>query len=191
MDCLKLNIDGHVLIKDVDSGEILINRRNAIHNENISFAIASAFTNNLNSQRQSGVIDRMAFGNGGTVISSNGNITYNTTNTIELTAELYNQTYEKSVNFNFEDDVNNNTSIRHTNGTNYTDVIVTCTLDYAEPVGQDPYDDTANLEGSYVFDEIGLVSQQGRLLTHLIFHPVHKAANKKIQVVYTVRITTG
>jgi hypothetical protein len=79
----------------------------------------------------------------------------------------------------------------HTTGTTYTDIIVTCTLDYNEPSGQDQYDDTSTIEGDYVFDEIGLVSQQGRLLTHLIFHPVQKSANRKIQIVYTVRISTG
>ena len=87
--------------------------------------------------------------------------------------------------------MNNNTTVVHTGGTTYTDVVIISTLDYGEPVGQDPLDDTSSQEGDFVFDEIGLVSQQGRLLTHLIFHPVQKAANRKIQVVYTVRISVG
>ena len=89
------------------------------------------------------------------------------------------------------EDPDNNTQVIHEGGTTYSDVIITCTLDYSEPAGQDALDDTADQEGDYVFDEIGLVSQQGRLLTHLIFHPVQKSGNRKIQVVYTVRITAG
>jgi hypothetical protein len=79
----------------------------------------------------------------------------------------------------------------HSGGNTFSDIVITSTLDYGEPIGQAALDDTADLEGDFVFDEIGLVSQQGRLLTHLIFHPVQKSANRKIQIVYTVRISVG
>jgi hypothetical protein len=43
-----------------------------------------------------------------------------------------------------------------------------------------------------VFDELGLraysTTGTGRLLTHVIFHPVQKSLNRLIQVDYTVRI---
>lgn len=191
MDYLKVNVEGHVLIRDMDSGDIILNRRNAIHRENMSLALASVLTNTTNSNQQGSFIKSLNFGNGGVVVDGSGNITYNTVNVDGVTASLYNQTYSKSVDFSIEDDVENNTTVSHAGGTNFTDVIVTCTLDYTEPVGQDPLDDTADQEGDYVFDEIGLVSEQGRLLTHLIFHPVQKSANRKIQVVYTVRISVG
>jgi len=190
MDQLKLHVEGHVLIRDFDTSEVLLNRRNAIHRENMSYAIASALSNTTGVNGFLGFIQSMAFGNGGVIVDGSGNITYNAVNITSVVDELYNQTYIKNVNSTVDDDVENNTNVIHTGGTTYSDVVVTCTLDYAEPVGQDPLDDTADQEGDYVFDEIGLVSQQGRLLTHLIFHPVQKSANRKIQVVYTVRIST-
>lgn len=191
MDHAKLHVEGHVLIRDYDTGEIILNRRNAIHRENMSVAIASALSNSLGINGFGGFINGLAFGNGGVVVDGSGNITYNAVNVDNITDELYNQTYLKLVNFSVDEDIDNNTQVVHTGGTTFSDVIVTCTLDYGEPVGQDPYDDTTDQEGEYVFDEIGLVSQQGRLLTHLIFHPVQKAENRKIQVVYTVRISVG
>jgi hypothetical protein len=191
LDHLKLHVEGHVLITDPDSGEIILNRRNAIHRENMSIAIASAMTNTTDLNSSAGFINKLSLGNGGVVVDGAGNILYNDVNVIDVTAELYNQTFIKSVNFKSDTDLANNTKVVHTTGTTYTDIIVTCTLDYNEPSGQDQYDDTSTIEGDYVFDEIGLVSQQGRLLTHLIFHPVQKSANRKIQIVYTVRISTG
>ena len=47
-----------------------------------------------------------------------------------------------------------------------------------------------------MFDELGLKGKAatlgaGLLLTHVIFHPVQKSANRLIQVVYTLRIRVG
>jgi hypothetical protein len=71
-------------------------------------------------------------------------------------------------------------------------VFITCLLDYGEPSGQEAFDNTNNANSNYVFDELGLVSyngtSEGRLLTHVIFHPVQKSLNRLIQIDYTVRI---
>ena len=86
----------------------------------------------------------------------------------------------------------NKIETRHVNGTNYTDVVVTCLLDYGEPNGQDATDTASASDSLYVFDELGLVSYAssgtGKLLTHVIFHPVQKSLNRLIQIDYTVRV---
>jgi len=123
-----LHIEGHIKIWHPDTGEIVVNKRNAIHYENISIALAESIANEG----------------------------------------------------------------QHVTGTNYTDVFVTCFLDYGEPAGQEAFDNTSNNNGDFVFDELGLraysATGTGRLLTHVIFHPVQKSLNRVIQVDYTVRI---
>lgn len=188
MDTLRLAIEGHVLIRDPDTNEIIVNKRNAIHKENMVFALASLISTTIDSNSNSAFIQSLAFGNGGVIVDGSGNITYRSVNAGEVTDTLYNQTYSKVVNFDEDVDSDNNIKIVNTTGTAYTDIVVTSTLDYGEPQGQDAYDDASTLQGDFVFDEIGLVSQQGRSLSHLIFHPVQKSANRRIQVVYTVRI---
>ena len=116
-------------------------------------------------------------------------------NSTGTNAGLYNQTYTKVVDeksVNNTDSARNKTEIRHVSGTNYTDILVSCLLDYGEPSGQDAFDTAANTDNSYVFDELGLrsysTSGTGRLVTHVIFHPVQKSLNRLIQIDYTVRV---
>ena len=44
----------------------------------------------------------------------------------------------------------------------------------------------------FVFDELGLKSYDpngtGKLLTHVVFHPVQKSLNRLLQIDYTVRV---
>jgi hypothetical protein len=63
-------------------------------------------------------------------------------------------------------------------------------LDYTEPAGQQAFDNSATMTGTYVFDELGLLSESEKLLTHVVFHPVQKALNRLIQIDYTIRIQT-
>jgi hypothetical protein len=137
----------------------------------------------------------MAFGNGGTSIDPTGIVTYLTPNTSGTNASLYNQTYTKVVNNNSStntDPTRNFIETRHVTGTNYTDIFVTCLLDYGEPGGQSAYDTSTSNEATFVFDELGLQSRNddgsSLMLTHVIFHPVLKSLNRLIQVDYTVRI---
>lgn len=185
-----LHIEGHIKIFDPTSGEVLINKRNAIHYENMSIALAESIANS-----GQGFIYQMAFGNGGTTVDPTGIITYLTPNSTGTNAGLYSQTYIKVVDDRSVtniDPLRNKIETRHVTGTNYTDVFVTCLLDYGEPNNQDAFDNTTNNDSNYVFDELGLVSYNpngtGRLLTHVIFHPVQKSLNRLIQVDYTVRI---
>ena len=185
-------MEGHIKIFDPKTNEILVDKRNAIHYENMSISLAESLGN-----EGKGNIVEMSFGNGGTTVDPTGIITYLTPNNTGVNASLYNQTYYKTVddnNVNNIDPARNFIETRHTLGTNYTDILVSCLLDYGEPTGQQAFDNSTNLDGQFVFDELGLRAfstegaNKGRLLTHVIFHPVQKSLNRLIQIDYTVRI---
>ena len=186
-------IEGFVKIYDPNSGEILVDKKNAIHYENISIAMAQTLSN-----RDLGYIYLMAFGNGGSSVDPTGVITYLPPNTTGQNADLYNQTYQKVVDDNSAADTdpeNNKMTVLHTSGNLYTDILVSCLLDYGEPPTQQAFDNSTNFNGEYVFDELGLKSWNGsssnlRLITHVIFHPVQKSLNRQIQIDYTLRIQT-
>lgn len=186
-------ISGHVKIYDPNNGEIFYNDHNAIHYENISVAMAQSL-----SDRNLGYIYQMAFGNGGSSVDPTGVITYLPPNTTGQSASLYNQTYQKVVDDNSAADTdpqNNKMTVLHTAGNLYTDILVTCLLDYGEPAQQQAFDNSTNYNGEYVFDELGLKTWNGsasdlRLITHVIFHPVQKSLNRQIQIDYTLRIQT-
>jgi len=189
-DVTGVHIEGHIKIHNPETGEVFINKRNAIHYENISIALAQSIANS-----GQGFIYEMAFGNGGTAVDPTGIITYLTPNSSGTNASLYNETYSKVVDdrsSNNVDPTRNFIETRHVTGTNYTDVFVTCLLDYGEPSGQQAFDTSTDADGLYIFDELGLKSYSASgnslLLTHVIFHPVQKSLNRLIQVDYTVRI---
>ena len=182
-------LQGHIKIHNPETGEILVDKRNAIHYENMSVALADSLAN-----QGQGFVSSMVFGNGGTSVDPTGIITYLSPNSTGTNASLYNQTYTKVIDdnsINNTDPTRNKLETRHVSGTNYTDILATCLLDYGEPSGQDAIDNATGAESLYVFDELGLVSYAksgtGRLLTHVIFHPVQKSLNRLIHIDYTVR----
>lgn len=188
-----VKIEGFIKIFDPNSGEVLVDKKNAIHYENISICMAQTL-----SDRNIGYIYSMAFGNGGSSVDPTGIITYLPPNTTGQNADLYNQTFSKVVDDNSAantDTANNKMTVLHTAGKVYTDILVTCLLDYGEPPGQQAFDNSTNFNGEYVFDELGLKCWNGsvddlRLITHVIFHPVQKSLNRQIQIDYTLRIQT-
>jgi len=189
-DLTGIHVEGHIKIWNPESEEIYVNKRNAIHYENISIALADSIANS-----GQGFIYQMAFGNGGTAVDPTGIITYLTPNSTGTNASLYNQTYTKVVDdrsVSNLDPTRNYIETRHVTGVNYTDVFITCLLDYGEPNGQSAFDNSNDNENSFVFDELGLKSYSStgnsKLLTHVIFHPVQKSLNRLIQIDYTVRI---
>lgn len=185
-----IHVEGHLKIFCPTTNEVFVNKRNAIHYENMSIALAESLANT-----GQGFIYEMAFGSGGTSVDPTGIITYLTPNTTGTTADLYFETYSKIVDKNSVNNLDpsrNKTEIRHLSGTNYTDIIVSCLLDYGEPDGQAAFDNIGDAEQPFVFDEIGLrsynASGNSRLITHVIFHPVQKSLNRLIQIDYTVRV---
>jgi hypothetical protein len=192
---LSYKVEGFLKVYDPNSGEVFVDKFNAINYETMSEAIADTL-----SGRGYGEIFQMAFGNGGASVDQTGIITYLPPNTTGQNAALYNQTYAKIVDdtsvFNL-DPTRNKMTVSHVPGKVYTDILVQCLLDYGEPAGQDAFDNSTQTNSTYVFDELGLLANYGtdnngnvitRLLTHVIFHPVQKSLNRQIQIDYTVRI---
>jgi hypothetical protein len=187
------NIRGFLKIHDPLTGEVFVDKNNAIHYENISICMANTLAD-----RNIGYIYKMAFGNGGSAVDPTGVITYLPPNTTGQNASLYNETYSKVVDDNSAanpDPSNNYLTVLHTSGQVYTDIVTTCLLDYGEPAGQQAFDNSTNFNGEYVFDELGLQCWNGSatnllLITHVIFHPVQKSLNRQIQIDYTLRIQT-
>lgn len=186
-------MEGHIRIFDPETGEDIVNKRNAIHYENMSESLALSISN-----KTTGFVHEMAFGNGGTSVDPTGVITYLPANSSGANASLYNQTYYKVVDDNSSlntDPGRNKLTVNHIAGNTHTDIVVSCLLDYGEPSGQQAFDNTSNFNETYTFDELGLKSwvgtvNTGKLLTHVVFHPVQKSLNRLIQIDYTIRVQT-
>jgi hypothetical protein len=197
-DTSGIHIKGHIKIFDPQSGEVFIDKDNAIHYENFSVSLANSAAN-----KGQNYIYEMVFGNGGTSVDLTGIITYLPPNTVGQNTNLYNPTFSKVVDDTSLSNINplnNKITVTHYPGQIYSDILISCILDYGEPAGQANFDNSTTLNGEYVFDELGLrgrstdgtsgLTSTGLLLTHVIFHPVQKALNRLIQVDYTVRIQT-
>lgn len=193
-ETLKHFVKGHILIRDAVTGEVLVDKNNAINYENFSIALSRTISN-----RPDGWIQEMVFGNGAASVSGTGTITYLPPNVVGTSAQLYNETFSKVVNdlspLNL-DPASNYITTAHLSGTTYSDVIVTCNLGVGEPAGQEAFDTATTITGPFVFNEIGLKSydprgrSQGKLLTHVVFSPVQKSLNRQLSIVYTIRIQT-
>jgi hypothetical protein len=184
------HFEGHIKIFDPETGEVFQDKRNAIHYENMSVAMVQSLSN-----QGLGTIYEMSFGTGGTTVDPTGLITYLTPNTVGVNSSLYNQTYTKVVDqnsINNTDPVRNKMEVRHVSGATYSDIIISCLLDYGEPLKQEAFDNSVSLSGNFVFDELGLKSYNpdgdGKLLTHVVFHPVQKSLNRLLQIDYTIRV---
>jgi hypothetical protein len=185
-----VHFEGHIKIFDPETKEVFIDKRNAIHYENMSVAMVQSLSN-----QGQGTVYQMVFGTGGTTVDPTGLITYLTPNTIGVNSSLYNQTYTKVIDQNATenvDPVRNKMEVRHISGATYSDILISCLLDYGEPLDQQAFDNSVDMNGNFVFDELGLVSYNpngtGKLLTHVVFHPVQKSLNRLLQVDYTIRV---
>lgn len=189
-----LKVDGFLKIFDPESKQVYVDKHNAIHFENISEALAFSLGN-----KKTNFVSEMHFGRGGTNIDNSGTINYLPPNVDSQNSDLYNPTFFKSVDEYDEsnlDPLRNNMTVRHVPGTVYSDLLVTCLIDYGEPAGQFAFDNVTQLESPFVFDEIGLKGWNaagpgtGKLLTHVVFHPIQKSLNRLIQIDYTIRVQT-
>jgi hypothetical protein len=183
---LTAEVHGHVKIHDRLSGHVYLDKDNAIHPQNMARIIARGLAHENN-----GWIFELALGNGGTFIDSSLQIQYKTPNTVGTTAQLYNETYAEVV-----DDADagvgvGNSVISQPSPTPQITslVITTCILTADEPAGQAPTDsETTDPESIYTFDELGLKSGDGLLLTHVVFNPIEKTANRELVITYTLTV---
>lgn len=97
LETLPISINGHVHVQD-DYGNVLVDKCNAVHPQNVARVIARALANEDNFW-----IHRIAFGNGGTQTDAAFTITYNTPNDGQppdvrtWDSRLYNETYSEII----------------------------------------------------------------------------------------------
>jgi hypothetical protein len=187
---IQTQVKGHVLIQDKATGEVVLDKFNAVHNKNMAIAIARCLANDAN-----GVIYKLKLGNGGSSIDGTNQITYQAPNVTGSTADLYNATYEEII-----DDAD--VSAPAENSVTYQEsldpattsiVICTATIAAGEPSGQDLSDSPPNTnpDAQFAFDELGLFTEDNKLLTHIVFSPILKTANRELVVTYTLTIAVS
>lgn len=206
LETLPVSITTHITIRDLDTGEVLREGKNAIHQENMSVALATALARGSNY-----FVSEIHFGNGATIVETDGNVSYRLPNVAGVDADLYNDKFFRVVDssdINNPNFAENNVTVVHPKGAVYADTVITATLDYTDPLASDSVfniinstenslDATTTIDGEMVFDEIALKTRgtnglnTGKLLTHFIFHPVEKGTNQRIQIVYQLRVQAG
>lgn len=193
-----INIKGHVLVQDKTTGEVLLNKNNAVHNKNMAIAIARGLANEPPSAPSDPGINqiyKIKLGNGGSFIDSLNQITYQPPNVTGASADLYNTTYEEVVDEQqASTPAENSVTWQESPAPDETTiVIVTATIAAGEPTGQDLSDSPPNPdpEAQFAFDELGLFTSDDKLLTHIIFSPILKTANRELVITYTLTISVS
>ena len=188
MENCNVNAVGAVRIVDADTGELILSKQNAVHPRNLSYAISRSLARETN-----GFIFKLAFGNGGTFYNSSATLVYRSPNTTG-DANLYNSTYEVQVDdaASGTPESNSVNSAAATAPSISALVVVTALLTAGEPSGQAAADNiTTDSESAFTFDEIGLKTDDGSLLTHLVFSPIEKTANRAFAITYTLTINVS
>lgn len=177
---LGIHFNGHVLIKDSMTDAVILDRHNAIHPQNMALAAARALAG-----ESTGHIYTLALGNGGTFYNSSQQLVYKTPNTIGSSAMLYNATYSIGVNSSISSAQSPSPAISSL-------IIITAQLNVNEPAGQAVSDNiTTNPEASFVFDEIGLFTSDVKMVSHLVFAPIEKTANRAFLITYTITVNVN
>lgn len=194
-DTITVKIQGHVKILEFESFEdyearnhsdVLLDKRNAVHKENMSIVLARGLTH-----RPNGSIFYMFFGNGGATIDPLGNVIMNPP-LVTGAADLYNPTYFEAVDDTQGAPTGNMMDVRHINGSLFSDADIRCVIGKNEPFSQLPTDTVGAVDlntEEFSFNEIGLKTADNLLLTHITFTPILKNAQRLIEVVYTLRIS--
>jgi len=205
---LNFKVKGHVHIKDAKTGEVLLDKDNAIHNQNMAVAIARGLSNTDFDAIGTHQIYALALGNGGSDVNNMNQITYLPPNVSSGAADrLYNQTYYEVVDEQQAGTPSANSVTYQQSGIDTTSiVIITATIAAGEPSGQDISDSPPdpNFNSEFAFDELGLytygtngaftdggVPVDSLLLTHIIFSPILKTANRELVITYTLTVSVS
>jgi hypothetical protein len=189
---LPVKITGTLTV--VDAGGVVQSSTNDFHLENLSKCIVMAL-----GRIDSGFIEAIQFGDGGTTISPTRTIAYKDPKITGSESSLYNKTYEKVINNrspNFTGDASKNyIKYEKISGSNTTRLVIHCTLDYSEPSKNYTVVDDILSSDTFTFDEVALVavdsvSNNRILLTHWISRPITKLLNRAMEFIYTVDFTT-
>jgi len=214
-DTIQSQVVGTLKIYDKESGDVLVQKKNAIHPGNMAYVMASAMAGKPTSVNSSGTtgpsINWMQFGNGGSTSTTTLSYrsprvypTYDNKSIVASNSSLYVPKYEQlTTNIVYYPGEDMGAGEIVPNNTSKVKFSVDLThADYATAVGETiPSSDSsasASQVEAFTFDEIGLmagVTDSGALdktktlmLTHVTFHPVLLAANRTIVIDYTVTI---
>jgi hypothetical protein len=188
------DIIGHVLIQDAVTGEILLDKKNAVHPKNMARALARGLSNNLDpvDGTTSQHIYEIRLGNGGTTVNSLGELEFLPPVVEGDSATLYNETYAEIIDENVAGVPAENSVDYQVSPTDDTAIVIcTATISASEPAGQasSDSDDSLTFENSFAFDELGLFTKRGEMLTHIIFAPIVKTANRELVITYTLTVS--
>ena len=179
----RIGIQGRIAVSDADTGDGGSSMtENDVHRENMACALAAAMTNTRDSNGLEGFVNKLCFGDGGSFSNSDGQMVYRDPNATGHGAALHSMVYEKIVDYTPSPGFDaTHTRVSHEPGSGTASIRIMCVLE-----GDEPPAGKRNSGNDFVFDEIGVVSQQGRLLTHSTFQPIRKLANRRIRIEYTL-----
>jgi hypothetical protein len=211
-DVIQSQVIGTLKIYDKDSGEVLVQKKNAIHPGNMAYVLASAMAGKPTTVHDVvgyvPHINWMQFGNGGSVStttlsykSPRVNSTYDELAITASSSSLYAPTYEQeTVNSVLFPGINPG-GVEVPNNTAKVNFSVDIShSDYQTAVGGSIPANDSSVAPDYTFDEIGLLSgvrnsgattldkTKTLMLTHVTFHPVLLSANRTIVIDYTITI---
>lgn len=182
-ELLRIGITTNVNITD-DLGNVLVDKSNSIHPQNMSRVIARALSNEPNS-----TIYKLALGRGGTFTDATGEISFRRPNdgvapdASGYQSRLYDEVYYEIIDDgssandtgpgSYPSGTKLNKVVSQELDTGESQIIVTCILDNQEPNGQELSSlIPASLNGTFVFDELGLFTSGKPLTATQGYHDV-------------------
>ena len=197
-DRANIDIAGFIEISDADTGERMLSTRNAIHKENMAIALAMAMTNSRDSAGLESFVNEIQIGDDGSYVTHDGQMHFRSpfrypggagSEASEASeASLYRMRHSKPVDHGPNPGINSDTThmrVSHEAGSGSATIRIMCVLEGTEPGLP------SNSGSDFVFDEIGVRSQHGRLLAHTTFQPIRKLANQRVRIEYALVLNLG